>query len=92
MKLGYSSLDIVTDRNKVPEIWYEKDGKKKRYFCDIYIPNENRIIEIKSDYTYSHKSGNVQDKAQATIDMGFDYEIWIYDKDTNKTIIKYKPS
>lgn len=92
MKLGYSSLDIVTDRSKVPEIWYEKDGKKKRYFCDIYIPNENRIIEIKSDYTYSHKSGNVQDKAQATIDMGFDYEIWIYDKDTNKTIIKYKPS
>lgn len=92
VKLGYSSLDIVTDRSQVPEIWYEKDGKKKRYFCDIYISSENKIIEVKSDYTYTHKSGNVQDKAKATIDIGFDYEFWIYDKDANKTVIKYTPS
>jgi hypothetical protein len=86
---GLTSNDIITDRSAVPEIWYEKDGTKRRYFCDIYLPCENKIIEVKSDYTYQHSSGNVQDKAKATVAYGFNYEIWVYDGKGKKEVINY---
>jgi hypothetical protein len=86
---GFTSQEIITDKSDVPEIWYEKDGTKRRYFCDIYIPQENKIVEVKSNYTYQHSSGNVQDKAKATIANGFHYEIWVYDGKGKKEIINY---
>ena len=92
IKIGYTSLDIVTNRNEVPEIWYEKHGKQKRYFCDIFIPKENKIIEVKSDYTYQHKSGNVQEKARASVELNFLYEFWIYDGNGKKEVILHNKS
>ena len=35
----------------MPAIWYEMDNIKHRYYPDIFIPCENRIIEVKSTYT-----------------------------------------
>lgn len=90
VNLGYTKLDIVTEKKDVPELWYEKEGTRRRYFCDIYIPKENKMIEVKSTYTYQHHSGNVQEKAQASVDAGFDYEIWVYDEDGNKEVVVYK--
>ena len=44
--------DIIVNRTNVPEIWYNtEDGKKHRYFVDIYIPSQNKMIEVKSSYT-----------------------------------------
>jgi hypothetical protein len=49
---GYEkyAMDILikSDRQEMPEIWYEHSGKKKRYFTDFYIPKDNLIIEVKS--------------------------------------------
>jgi len=48
----YKESEILTDRCDVPEIWYKTDdGKKHRYYPDIYIPKDNLIIEVKSDWT-----------------------------------------
>jgi hypothetical protein len=49
---GYNSNDIIIDKKHVPSIWYEVHGKRKRYYCDIYLPEERIVVEVKSTYTY----------------------------------------
>ncbi len=82
----YEESDIITDRKGIPRITYTVDNKKKYYFPDIYIKSINKIIEVKSTWTYNSKQDNIQLKANATREAGYDYEIWIYDKKGNKTI------
>ena len=59
----------------------EKRGIKygdRVYHPDIIIPNERRIIEVKSSYTYSvdyEKLGKVK---PAVEEAGFTFECWIY--------------
>lgn len=76
----YQEEDILTNRTDMPEIWYNHFDKKRRYFPDIYIEKENKIIEIKSIYTY--KQNLIQNicKALGTRKSGYDYEIWIMAK------------
>jgi hypothetical protein len=78
--------DIITDRKDIPKIGYKINEKQKYYFPDIYIPSENKIIEVKSTWTYKCKQDNIQEKANATNLAGYNYEIWIYDDKGNKTI------
>jgi len=62
---------------------------KMKYYPDIYIPAENRIIEIKSQWwwdgngaeKYKSRLTNNLRKRQAVIDNGYNYEVWIF---TNK--------
>lgn len=58
----YNEEQIKTDRKNIPRIPYKLEGKQKYYFPDIYIPDENFIIEVKSNYTYNSNNGNVQEK------------------------------
>jgi hypothetical protein len=65
----------------MPEIWYFKDDKQHRYFPDIFIPAENKIIEVKSNYTlWSSKTVNYQ-KRDACLKLGFLFEFWIFSGD-----------
>ena len=48
---------------------------------------ENKIIEIKSDYTYNAMLIKNIIKSLSTRKAGFNYEIWIYDRIRNKIII-----
>lgn len=76
----YTEEQIKTDRADVPTIQYETDdGKKRRYFPDIYIPHENRIIEVKSTWTYTCKTDNISQKQTACEAAGYKYETWCYD-------------
>jgi hypothetical protein len=75
--------DIITNRKDVPEIWYvDKNGKKRRHFVDIYIKCQNRCIEVKSTWTNQEKN-NVFEKQMSAIELGYKYEIWIFDKNGN---------
>ena len=86
---GYNSSDIVTERSKVPTIWYNDERfKKHRYYVDIYIPKINKMIEVKSTWTYKKKKDNINLKANECIKHGYIYEIWIYD-DKTKEIVKF---
>ena len=40
---NYTFNDIIVKRTEVPEIWYEEDNKKHRYYCDIYVQKTNTI-------------------------------------------------
>ena len=76
--------DIVTKRTEVPEIWYtDKTNKLRRHYVDIYIKSQNRCIEVKSTWTNQEKN-NVLEKKQSAINLGYKYEIWIFDRNGNK--------
>ena len=80
----YQEDDIITDRKEIPRITYIINDKKKYYFPDIFIKSINTIIEVKSTWTYKSKVDNIQEKAEATRQAGYDYEIWIYNKKGNR--------
>jgi hypothetical protein len=75
--------NIITGVKNVPEIWYnDESGKKHRYYVDIFIPFQNRCIEVKSTWTV--KKPDVLLKEKAAKDLGYNYEIWVYDRKGNK--------
>ena len=74
--------DIVVNRSDVPPVWYEDlNGKQRRYFVDCFIKSQNRCIEAKSTWTADKKQDCIYLKQQATKDLGYKCEIWIYDAD-----------
>jgi hypothetical protein len=81
---SYKEDDIKTDRKDIPRIAYQKDGKDKYYFPDIYLPSINTIIEVKSTWTYRSKTDNIIEKEDATKAAGYNYDIWIYDAKGNR--------
>lgn len=84
-KENIKEYDIVTPHfknDKLPKIWYWDDEteKHRRYYPDFYIPSLNKIIEVKSMYTYSDKRFFKinQLKAQACKKAGYNFEFRIY--------------
>jgi hypothetical protein len=77
----------------VEEFWYDtNDGKKHRYHKggDIPFLRENKIIEVKSDYTfYADFYVNLL-KAQCVLEKGFGFEFWVYDKNKELSIMDSK--
>jgi hypothetical protein len=74
----YEEEDICCGRLNIPTVDYYINEKKHVYFPDIYIKSENKIIEVKSEWTITLKRGNVEEKALATVKAGYRYEIWVY--------------
>ena len=80
----YEEEQIKTDRKDVPRVQYEVDGKKKYHFPDIFIPHENKLIEVKSTWTLNCKTDNIKLKKKACEKRGFLYEIWCFDGKGNR--------
>lgn len=73
--------NILTGSKNVPEIWYKDvTGKKRRHFVDIYIPKQNKCIEVKSTWTMETQKNIVFLKQEEGKKLGYDYEIWVIDK------------
>jgi hypothetical protein len=89
-KNGYIFSDIITDKKDVPEIWYKNimDDKNHRYYCDIFIPKENKIIEVKSEYIYEREKDKNIEKMKACIENGYVFEFWFFDKKGEKIDIE----
>jgi hypothetical protein len=83
----YNEKDILTKKIDMPVIKYDYKNKNRIYFPDIYIPKNNLIIEVKSYYTYKNYLIKNILKALATRKLNFNYEIWIFDKNSNLLII-----
>jgi len=80
-KNGYKEEDVLMDRLDVPKIRYtDKNGKRRLYYPDIYIKSENKIIEVKSEYTYNYNLNTNLLKEKACINNGFNFEFKIYYK------------
>lgn len=58
----------------MPEIWYEYQNKLHRYYPDIYIPEENLIIEVKSEYFMLKEFQKNMHKAIACKSAGYEFK------------------
>ena len=77
--------DIITGIKNVPIIWYnDENGKKHRHYVDIFIPSQNRCIEIKSVWTAKQNEHNIFLKQSAAKDLGYKYSIWVYNNKKEK--------
>lgn len=95
LEQGFTERDIqLTGRSAVRYFWSAEDGigddKWHYYHPDIILPKENKIIEVKSPWTYAgnahHQSKN-KAKAAACIAAGFAFEFWVFKpKDTTPTV------
>ena len=73
--------ELITSRKEVPEVWYEDgNGKRHRYYVDIFIPSQKKCIEVKSTWTMRNPEF-VFEKQRAVKELGYECEIWVYDKD-----------
>lgn len=79
--IEYTDDDIITSKKKVPEIWWiDGEGKEHRYYIDIYIPKEKRMIEVKSDYRYKMDTDKLEFVWRTCVEQGYNYEVWIFNK------------
>lgn len=82
---GYSEDDIIVSNKDIERytktIWYfgKYENKNKKYYPDLYIVSENKIIEVKSKYTYETNITLNTLKRKASIGMGLSFEFWVYD-------------
>ncbi len=83
----YNEEQIKTGSLNVPRIKYSMNYKEHYYFPDIYIPHENKLIEVKSSWTYNKYLETNKAKANEALAQGYNFEIWIYDAKKNKTIL-----
>lgn len=76
---GIQEDDLRTAKNEVPAIWYEFEGKRRRYYPDIHIVSQNHIVEVKSTFSYKYEEAKNEAKKEACIAAGFSFEFKIYD-------------
>jgi hypothetical protein len=82
-----NETDIVTGVKNVPIIWYnDESGKIHCHYVDIFIPSQNRMIEVKSTWTAEKKKDNIFLKQEAGKKLGYLYEILVYN--TKGEIVK----
>jgi len=74
---GYGFGDIVVGEEFVPEIGYRLDTIDHRYYTDIYIPKENRIIEVKSQWYLDMDIDKNRAKMAACMKQGYRTELWV---------------
>jgi len=73
---GHSFNDVLTSKADMPTIWYiGEDNKSHRYYPDFYIPKDNLIIEVKSEYTMLNNFYNNNLKFIATKKLGFNFKL-----------------
>ena len=76
----YVEREIEYQRSKIPEIWYEQDGIRHRYFADFYIKKNNLIVEVKSNWTYNRYLEKNLLKEKAVKEFGYNFQLIIKGK------------
>lgn len=72
---GFTEDELVVSSKVKPKIKYFFDGSQRRYYCDIWIPSRNLIVEVKSDYTWNKAIEKTIEKVKATVSSGFNYRL-----------------
>ena len=77
---GYDINELIIGKG-VPTIRYSFEDRDNRvYYPDIYIPKDNRLIEVKSKWTFEqHKDKNLA-KEKASKDAGYIFDFYIMEK------------
>lgn len=76
----YDETEIEADSKNIPTIKYTFEGKQCKFHPDIFIPKKNKIIEVKSTYTYGKFKKKNRIKIRETSFQGYKIEYWIFDR------------
>jgi len=84
--------NIITGKHEISEIlgdfkYINDNNAISHYFPDIYLKSSDKIIEVKSQYTYSINIEENIKKKKSVIAKGLTFEFWIFDTKKNLTII-----
>ena len=80
----FSENDFDFD-SKLSISYFNKTNRK--YFPDFYLPLRNLIIEVKSFYTFFKDLEANMIKRQKCLDLGYNYNFYIWDKKQGLTIL-----
>lgn len=102
-KDGYLESEILLhnklEKYELPVFDYININKHKtRYYPDIYIQKENRIIEVKAQWwwdgngkdKYTGRLMNNHRKTESVLVKGYKYEVWLFNNKQEYEIIKYE--
>ena len=90
----YNEDDIIVETVDIPVIEYKKLKKDKEgnfyedkavYYPDILLPD--KLVEVKSLYTYEVDRDNNERKFRACVDKGYVLEVWVY---LNENTLAYR--
>lgn len=70
--------------DNIGKITYEVNNKKHKYYPDFFIKSENKIYEVKSDYTYNVDLIVNNLKRDVCLENGINFEFIIISKQTYK--------
>lgn len=79
--IDYNEDDIIVGvQNIINEIGffhYEYKGKTHRYYPDIYIKSENKVIEVKSTYTFNKEKDKNLLKRESVLNKNINFKFII---------------
>jgi hypothetical protein len=89
--LSYDERDICCTASEIEKeigkIFYRtEDDKMHRYFPDLYIKSANRVVEVKSTWTWEKNPTINEKKREACIDNGRSFEYMIYDSSGKRIV------
>lgn len=80
---------VVGDRTKTPNIyWIDSNKQFRKYYVDIFIPSENKLIEVKGTGTF-YQLEDCEKKIKVPTECtrcGYNYEYWVFDFNRNRTV------
>lgn len=74
--LGYG--EFIADDFSTPRIKYLLRGSDRNYYPDIFVPKENKIIEVKSWYWLKKQPEKNLSIMEHAITHGFNIEFWVF--------------
>jgi hypothetical protein len=80
LKTLYQESQIKYRKKDMPEIWYVRQGKTCRYYCDFFVPDDNLIVEIKSPFTLSRDLDIVKQKILSAHTKGYTVLLLVFDQ------------
>lgn len=82
--------DIIDRKSEIPKFMYhDEENKIHRYYPDFFIPSKNKIIEVKSTWTFE-KDTNIEFKKNCVNLLGYEYELWLFMTRNDKSLIIIK--
>jgi len=87
--LQFSEDEIAVGRANVPNVKYVcSEGVNRTYFPDFYIKPLNTILEIKSDWTLRLATCRLEEKANAVVKAGYNFEVWVYNGNAQNKLVQ----
>ena len=83
----YDRKDLRIGLEENNPILYFFKGTEREYYPDLYIVPENRIIEVKSDYSFQFDYDKNIAKKEACLSKGFKFEFHIWNEKNKKNKI-----